>query len=106
MSTLYDNLRDAKYLQEVCDALNFLGHVRAAFVILQKTRYVPGETATWGTPPKRPSECLPDLRKRLREAIKEPGLKEPSKADIMKALGEYKMFSPADLADMEKEIVV
>ncbi len=104
--TLYDNLRDVDYLQEVCDELNFLGHIRAAFVIVQRIRYVPGEAATWGTPPKRPSECLPDHRKRLREAIKEFGINEPSKADIMKALGEYKMFSVAELAELEKEIVV
>ena len=106
LNSVYENLGDLDYLQEVCGELNFLGHVRAAFVIVQRIRYVPGEAATWGTPPKRPSECLPDHRKRLREAIKELGLNEPSKADIMKALGEYKMFSPAELAEMEKEIVV
>lgn len=60
----------------------------------------------FGTPPKRPSECLPYHRERLREAIKEPDLNEPSKADIMKAMGEYKMFSVAELAELEKEIVV
>ncbi|MEI7688406.1 MAG: hypothetical protein WCL32_25645, partial [Planctomycetota bacterium] len=101
-----DNLGDSDYLQEVCNELNFLGHVRAAFVIVQKLRYVPGETANWGTPPKRPAECLPDHRKRLREAIKELDLNEPSKADIVKALGEYKMFSPVELAELENEIVV
>jgi hypothetical protein len=75
-------------------------------VILQKVRYVPEEQATWGTPTKRPCECLPDRRRKLREAIKELGLNEPTKANIMKALGEYKMFSPEELAEMEKEIVV
>lgn len=104
--SVYDNLGDPDYLQEVCDELNFLGHVRAAFVIVQRLRYVPGEESKWGTPPSRPSECLPDQRKRLREAIKELDLNEPSKADIMKALGEYKMFSAAELAELEKEIVV
>lgn len=104
--SVYDHVRNAEYLQEVCDELNVLGHIRAAFVILQKVRYVPGEQATWGTPPKRPCECLPDHRKRLREAIKELELKEPTKAAIMKALGEYKMFSAAELAELEKEIVV
>jgi hypothetical protein len=49
---------------------------------------------------------LPDRRKRLREFIKELGLDEPSKADIMKALGEYKMFTPVELAEMEKEIAI
>jgi len=104
--SVYDNLGNADYLQEVCDELNFLGHIRAAFVIVQKVRYIPGEQATWGTPPKRSSECVPDHRKRLREAIKQLELKEPSKADIVKALGEYKMFSPAEMAELENEIVV
>ena len=67
---------------------------------------MPDEKATWGTPPKRPSECLPDHRKRLREFIKELGLEEPAKANIMKALGEYKMFSQVELAEMEKEIAI
>ncbi len=104
--SVYDNLGNAEYLQEVCDDLSFLGHIRAAFVILQKVRYVPGEQATWGTPPKRPCECLPDRRRKLLEAIKELKLREPSKPDIVKALGEYKMFSPAELAELEKEIVI
>lgn len=106
LNSVYDNLGDPNYLQEVCDDLNFLGHVRAAFVIAQRMRYVPDEKATWGTSPKRPSECLPDHRKRLREAIKELGLEESPKPNIMKALSEYKMFSPKELAEMEKEIVV
>jgi hypothetical protein len=106
LNSVYDNLGDADYLQEVCDELNFLGHVRAAFVIVQRLRYVPNEKETWGPAPKRPSECLPDCRKQLRELIKELGLEEPSKANIMKALGEYKMFSQAELADMEKEIAI
>jgi hypothetical protein len=106
LNSVYDNLGDPDYLQEVCDELNFLGHVRAAFVIVQRIRYVPDEKATWGTPPKRPSECLPDHRKRLREHIKELGLQEPSKASILKALGEYKMFSTVELAEMDKELVI
>ena len=100
---VYDNLGDPDYLQEVCDEVNFLGHVRAAFLIVQRIRYVPGETVKWGKPPGRSSECLPDQRKRLREAIKELDLKEPSKADILKALGEYKMFTAAELAELERE---
>ena len=104
--SVFNNLGDPDYLQEVCDGLNFLGHVRAAFAIVQRIRYVPGETATSGKPPSRPSECLPDHRKRLREAIKELGLNEPSTGNIMKALGEYKMFTPAELAEIEKEIVI
>ena len=102
--SLNDNLGEHDYLQEVCDELNFLGNIRAAFVIVQRIRYVPGKIAIRGTPPKRPSECLPERRQRLREAIEKHGLKEPSKADIMKALREYKMFSVGELSELEKEI--
>ncbi len=106
LCSVYNNLGDPDYLKEVCNELNFLGHVRAAFLIVQRIRYVPGETSKWEIPPSRPSECLPDHRKRLREAVKELGLNEPSKADIMKALGEYKMFTAAELTEIEKEIVI
>jgi hypothetical protein len=33
-------------------------------------------------------------------------VEEPSKANIMKALGEYKMFSPEELTEIEKEIAI
>ncbi len=86
--------------------VDLVGHVRAAFVIVQRLRFVPNEHFPWGPAPKRPSECLPDHRKQLRELFKELGLEEPSKADIMKAMSEYKMFSQAELAEMEKEIAI
>ena len=106
LCTLQDNLSgDKDYLQEIYDELNFLGHLRAALVIVQKVRFVPGEKATWGTTPKRPSECLPTIRDKLKNTIKELGLNEPSEEEVMKALEEYKMFSPAELAELEKEIV-
>jgi hypothetical protein len=105
LSSVSHNLSDLDYLQEVCAELNFVGHIRAAFVLVQRVRYVPGETLSVGNPPRRPRECLPDRRNRLREAIKDIGLNEPTTAEIMKALSEYKMFSPAELAEMEKEIV-
>jgi HKD family nuclease len=106
LNSVYDNLGDPDYLQKVCHELNFLGHVRAAFVLVQRLRYVPDEKATWGTPPKCPSECLLDHRKRLREFAKELDLDEASKANIMKALGEYRMFSQVELAEIETEIVI
>lgn len=106
MNSIFDSLGDADYLQEVCDELNFLGHVRAAFVIVQRFRFVPNEKFPWGPAPKRPNECLPDHRKQLRELFKELGLEEPSKADIVKAMSEYKMFSQTELAEMEKEIAI
>ena len=126
------NLGDPDYLQEVCDELNFLGHIRAAFVIVQRVRSDPGETVSWGTPPKRPYKCLPTsqagvvllldsggtppkrkrpykclptYRKSLQEAIRGSGLAEPSKADIMKALGEYNMFSTTELDELQKILV-
>lgn len=106
LSSVSENLNDSGYLQEVCKELNFLGHIWAALVLVQRLRFVPNEKSTWGPPPKRPSECLPDHRNRLREFIKEIGLEKPSKASIMQALGEYSMFSKAELSEMEKEIAI
>jgi hypothetical protein len=106
LNTLYDNLGDADYLQEICDELNFLGHIRAAFVILQRVRFIPNESTPWGSPPKRPSDCLPMLKETLKKTIADVGLKEPSMVQIKKALEEYKMFTASDLIELEHEIVL
>jgi hypothetical protein len=104
--TLDNNLcGDTKYLREVCDELNLLGHLHAALAIVQKIRFVPGEKDKWGQGPKRPSECLPTIRDTLTNTIKELGLGEPPKQKVMEALKEYKIFSSAELAEFEKEIV-
>ena len=102
---LFENLaHNSHYLQEVINELNFLGHLRAALVIVQKVRFVPGEKAPWGTP-QRPSECLPQKKEQIKDTIKELGLEEPSRQEIIKALQEYNMFTTAKLADLEKEII-
>ncbi len=106
LNTLYGNLgEDSDYLQEVCDELNFLGHLRAGLVILQRIRFIPGEQGTWGVPPKRPSECLPMLKEKLRTTIAKLGLKEPSRGQVKKALEDYRMFTAAELVELEKEIL-
>jgi hypothetical protein len=103
---LYDNLGgDKDYLQEVCDELNILGHLHAALTIVQKVRFVPGEQSTSGTLRNRPSECLPHINDKLKETIKKLGLRQPSKEEVVKALEEYKMFSSAELAEFEKEML-
>jgi hypothetical protein len=104
--SVHDNLGDSDYLREVCDELNFLGHLRAALLIAQKVRYTPGEKGTdWTpTPPKGPSDCLPDHRKQFAAAVAEVGLTMPSRPQIMTALREYNVFSPDELAALEKEI--
>lgn len=104
MYSLYNNLGGSDYLQEVCNELNFLGHIRAVLVIAQRIRFVPRETSRWGKSASRPCECLPDQRKHISDTIKDLELNEPSKDGIMKSLGEYKMFSKEELAEIEKEI--
>jgi hypothetical protein len=104
--TVYENLGgDTDYLQEVCNDLNFLGHLRAALLIVQKVRFVPGEQTTRGAPPKRPSECLSYIRDKLKNTITQLGLNEPSVQEVMKAVEEYKMFSAAELSEFEREVV-
>jgi hypothetical protein len=105
LSTVYENLGgDTDYLQEVCNDLNLLGHLRTALLIVQKVRFVPGEQDKWGEGPKRPSECLSFIADKLKNVLKDLALNEPSKIEIMKAMDEYKMFSPSELAEFEKEI--
>jgi hypothetical protein len=105
LHTLDKNLSgDTKYLQEVCDELNLLGHLYAALGIVQKVRYVPNEKVKWGQPPKRPSECLPTIKDTVKNTIEGLGLSHPPKQRIIEALREYNMFSSAELAELEKEI--
>ena len=105
LRTVYENLGgDTGYLQEVCDDLNFLGHLRAALLIVQKVRFVPGEQVKWGSSPKFPSNCLPSIKDKLNGTINKLGLKEPSKVEVMKAMDEHKMFSASELAEFGKEI--
>jgi hypothetical protein len=102
--TVNDNLGNRRYLREVCGELNFLGHLWAALVIAQKVRFQPGEVGTGWTPPKRPKECLPHVVEALREAAVEVGLDRPNAAQVRQALDEYNLFSPDELAAMEKEM--
>ncbi len=101
------NLEDSSYIHEICGELNFLGNLNAALVIAQKVRFDPMEPAMWGLHSvSRPRECLPHWRERLRETIAALHLKEPAKADVVKALDDYKMFSTTELAELSAEVVV
>lgn len=107
LHTTFDNLGgDFAYLQEVCDELDFLGHLYAVLVIVQKVRFVPGEVILGGKPVARHSECLAPMRDKLRGALTELRLTRPPKQHVMKALEEYNMFSPEEMVELEKEIVL
>ena len=105
--TVYDNLSgDSDYIQEVCDDLNLIGHLWAMLLIAQQVRYVPNEEAKDWIPPKRPSECLPHIRDKLRSVAEELGLNRPSREQVRGALEAYNMFSPLQLIEMETEMVI
>jgi hypothetical protein len=88
LNAIYDNLGgNSNYLQQVCDELNFLAHIRAAFMIVQKVRQ-----------PDSPSASLPTLKDKLKKTIKELGLEEPSAQAVTAALDNYKMSSLPELA--------
>lgn len=104
LCALYDSLENSEYLQEVIDELNFLGHLRAALAIVQKVRFIPGEQGRFRAPPRRPSECLPHIREKLTNTIKDMGLNEPSREKVVQALEEYKLFSAVELSKFRSEI--
>jgi hypothetical protein len=106
LRTIVSNIGDTAYLQQVCTQLNFVGHLRAAFAIAQRVRFVPGEPSVRAAPLLRASEALPSLRARLRQAIASAGLKEPAVAEVMSAVEGYKVFSSSELAQMKKELVI
>lgn len=104
LSNIYNNISDSEYLQEVCNELNFLGHVRAAFAIAQSYRYVPNEQAKLEKPPMSPRECFPDRQKLLCETIARMGLNEPGPDCIMMVLKKYNIFSTEVLNQFELQI--
>jgi hypothetical protein len=99
-----ENLQDEELLRQASDTVNFAGHVRAALMIAQRVRFDPNESDRYGPPPKRPSECLPALSSKVREAFAEAGLAEPSRKDVMEALEQYRMFSDKELSRLGAEL--
>jgi hypothetical protein len=102
--SIYDNLGDPDTMQEVCDEEHFLANVFAAFMILQRIRFVPNETSVYGVVATRPRESMTAQRNRLIEAVEELGLELPPHDAVLDALRDYNMFSDEELEAMAKEI--
>jgi hypothetical protein len=96
--TIADTLNKPQLLAEVASSLNFAAHIRAALMIAQHVRFVPNEETLSGASPRRPSECLADYSKMVRDTFKTVGISEPSQTDILGALERYKMFTEGELA--------
>ena len=95
---------NSDYLEEVCKELNFLGHLYAALVIVQKIRFTHGEQAIHGDSPKRALETLPHIKSQLQQTIRDVGLTDPSEKDVVKALEEYRMFTPQEVEQFIGEL--
>jgi hypothetical protein len=100
LAAVSGNLRNTPYLQEVCDEHGMLAHVRAAFMILQRIR------APLDSPPSRPRDCLVLTRHKLRDAIKDLKLKEPSCKQVIETLKSYQFFTEEDLSAFEAEFLI
>jgi hypothetical protein len=98
--SLHENLSNTRYLREVSEKTNLLGHLRAILLIAQHVRFRPGERTNW----RHFTDSLQHQSRGLRDTIREVRLNEPSTASIMKALEEYKMFLPSDLDEYQRAI--
>lgn len=101
--SIYDNIGDPDTIQEACDEEQFLAHVCAAFMILQRIRFVPNETSQYGRAATRPRECFDRQLKRLCAAIDELGLALPTSDEVCGVLRDFRMFSEDELREMAKE---
>jgi hypothetical protein len=99
-----ENLNDDALLQEVSITANFAGEIRAALLMIQKVRFVPNEQVQYGPSPKRPSECLSMLSKKVRDTFAEVGLAEPSNKDVLAALEQYRLFNDKEMAEFRIEL--
>jgi hypothetical protein len=107
LSCVSENLHgDSNYLQVVCNELNLLGHLWAVLIIAQRVRFVPNERAKDWISPTRPSDCLPQIREKLRNRLKELKLRKPSQEQVRKAIEDYNMFSSKQLTEIECEMEI
>jgi len=104
--SVYDNLEDAETIQEACDDEQFLANVFAAFMIIQRIRFVPNETSVYGSVATRPRDCFSRQRRRLLEALDEVALNVPSSEGVVQALRDYEMFSEDELTAFADESFV
>ncbi len=103
--SVYDNLGgDVILLQQVCDETNYLAEVRAALLIVQTVRFDPNESPMYGPKAKRPREVLQPYAKAVAQGIRECGLDEPTPEMVSRALENYQMFTPSEIASIVDEL--
>lgn len=94
------NLQDGDLLREVADSVNFAGHVRAALMIAQRMRL-----RTYGGPPYKAFEVLPETVSKVRRAFAQSDLVEPSNETVMQLLAQYGAFSDEELSAFRKDLL-
>jgi hypothetical protein len=103
--SIHKNLSgNTKLLQEASDNTHFAAEIRAALLIAQKVRFVPNEKNDYGSPARRPRECLPTLARTVRDSFGKVGLGEPPKKDILEALERYRIFTNTELSEFWAEL--
>jgi hypothetical protein len=102
LKSLSENLRgQMSILHEVCEELNFIGHLRAA-ILIAEVEYV--KTKNDCEKPKKARGSITWLNNRIAESCNLAGLHEPTNDRIMAALETYDLFSDEQLAKYRSEM--
>jgi hypothetical protein len=105
LKAIHSNLQgDRVQLQEACNEANYLAEVRAALLILQSVRFIPGEVPRNGPTPRGPGDVLPSQAHRVSDAIAGCGLREPPSADVQRALEGYRMLTEEEARGLVREL--
>jgi hypothetical protein len=105
LSSLSENLSgDKNLLRKVCRELNYAGFVQGAFLAVQMIRYDPNEVVRYGPQPGRVRECLPMSFQAMTKAFLAAEVPLANKDEVLKALTDYRMMSPEELAVCSREL--
>ena len=103
--SVYENLGgDHEILQDACDEMNFPGELRAALLIAQKVRFVPGEESAYGAAPTRPKDVLRPWSDVIRNSLAEVETEEPRTENVKTALEAYNVFSNEEAREFLEEL--
>ena len=105
LAAIHRNLQsDRAVLREACKETNYLGEVRAALLLLQSVRFIPGEVPRYGPTPRGPGDTLPSQAHRIRDAIATFGLHEPVPADVLQALEGHRILTNEEALALVREL--
>ncbi|MEO8275815.1 MAG: hypothetical protein ABI639_06315 [Thermoanaerobaculia bacterium] len=100
LASVSANVRSASIVGEAMGEVNFVGHLFAALIVAQVTRFKVQEAQvvlSQTAPKVHPSQLLPTIVDAVRGCLRDLRIAEPEVSDVAVALGEYGVLTPQEL---------